>query len=75
MDDKQRTGFTKTGFSKSGFAACSHFNECKMGRLPCYYEEIDPEVKEYCACYQRNNPSKEGLSINQEKSQEQLSLF
>lgn len=50
-----RTGFTKLGFTKAGFSACSRWASCSMGKLECHYATIDPEVKEYCRCYQRNH--------------------
>lgn len=50
-----RTGFTKLGFSKSGFGACSQWASCSMGKFECHYAAVDPEVKEYCHCYQRNH--------------------
>lgn len=52
MNTKQKNGLTKTGFSRAGFASRSHFKECVMGKLTCYYEEIDSEVKTLCSCYQ-----------------------
>lgn len=54
-DNKSRVGFTKTGFSKSGFVACSHYKNCEMGRLFCYYKDIDPEVELHCYCFQRHH--------------------
>lgn len=78
---KQKNGFTKIGFSRAGFAACSHYKECDMGKDPCFYENIDPEVKEYCFCYQRNHSS-QGQEIIEVKDEEidnkiydQISLF
>lgn len=50
-----RTGFTKIGFTKSGFGCCGHFAFCDMGKTSCFYEESDPEAKEYCAAYIRNH--------------------
>ncbi|WP_209124432.1 hypothetical protein [Alkalihalobacillus sp. BA299] len=50
-----RSGFTKLGFSKAGFSACSHWASCSMGKLECHYAAIDPEVKNYCGCYQRHH--------------------
>lgn len=61
--NKPRTGFTKLGFSKTNFSACSNWNSCSMGKLSCVLEEIDPEAKEYCNCYQRHHKDK---IINQE---------
>jgi hypothetical protein len=82
MNNNSKAGFTKTGFSKAGFAACSHFNECLMGKLSCYYEKIDPEVKEYCFCYQRNHGSDTTIELNTPEKQKdnneedmQLSFF
>lgn len=86
MSKELKAGYTKTGFSKAGFAACSHYDECLMGKLSCFYADIDPEVKEYCFCYQRNqrkNESKEMYSLEERadktkeenKEVEQLSLF
>lgn len=45
---------TKIGFSKH-FGCCSNHSICQLGRLECVYEKIDPEVKNACACYQRNH--------------------
>lgn len=85
MDNTQKTGFTKTGFSKAGFAACSHWQTCELGKLTCHYAEIDPEVMEYCFCYQRNHSiedvliseieTKEEIEGIEETKKEQLSLF
>jgi len=55
IQSKSTSGFTKLGFSKSGFGCCGHFNTCEMGLHNCFYETIDPEVKEYCACYKRHH--------------------
>jgi hypothetical protein len=61
-----RAGVTSLGFSKSGFGCCGHFSTCSMGKLECYYATIDPEVKDYCHCYQRNHSApKEKLEAMQ----------
>lgn len=44
----------KLGFSDS-FSCCSHWQHCLQGIDTCYYESIDPEVKDGCHCYQRNH--------------------
>ncbi|UAL49817.1 hypothetical protein K7887_22115 (plasmid) [Sutcliffiella horikoshii] len=62
MGAKERTGFTKLGFAK-GFSCCGHFTECNMGKSDCYWEEQDPEAKEYCTCYQRNQQKKSSDKI------------
>lgn len=74
MENQQKSGFTNTGFSKSSFAACGHWTICNMGKLRCYYEEIDPEVMLYCACYQRNFVRNQELN-NKLNYKQQLSLF
>ncbi|WP_404359789.1 hypothetical protein LG291_25615 (plasmid) [Cytobacillus firmus] len=52
---KTTTGSTtETGFSKAGFSCCSRWKSCNMGET-CSYEMEDPEVKEYCRCYQRKH--------------------
>lgn len=45
---------SKLGFSDS-FSCCSHWQHCLMGVDSCYYDSIDPKVKEGCHCYQRNH--------------------
>lgn len=54
MNRPSRAGYTKTGFSKAGFGCCGNHVICQMGKRQCHYEEIDPEVKDYCAAYARN---------------------
>ena len=44
----------KLGFSDS-FSCCSHWQHCHTGLDTCYYDSIDPGVKEGCHCYQRNH--------------------
>lgn len=57
------SGFTSLGFSKSGFSCCSHFNLCEMGKGECFYQTIDPEVKNYCACYQRARSQEKAVAV------------
>jgi hypothetical protein len=51
-------GTTKTGYSKNGFSCCGFHYICNLGRLECYHDKEDPEVKEYCSCYQRHHSKK-----------------
>lgn len=85
----RRTGYTKIGFSKAGFSCCGHYVLCQMGKLPCYYKEKDPEAKNYCAAYLRNQNAKqmevplksptllkcEEVVVVVRNEEEQLSLF
>ncbi len=71
--------FTKTGFSKSGFSCCSHYAVCDMGRKDCFYEQMDPEVKTYCNCYQRNQSKdkdvdREKNAISREEVEDELEV-
>jgi hypothetical protein len=59
-----RTGFTKTGFTKAGFACCGHYKICNMGKGTCFYDETDPEAKEFCAAYKRNSGERQSQSQN-----------
>lgn len=66
-----RSGFTKLGFTKSGFGACAHWNVCNMGKNDCYYASKDPEVKDYCHCYQRNHSEKEEIELSSELNRQE----
>lgn len=84
MINNERAGFTKTGFSRS-FGCCSRFELCQMGKGQCFYETIDPEVRDGCAAYRREHlqvqvnvplkdePQKELTEKDEEYTQ--LSLF
>lgn len=58
-------GFTKTGYPTSGFSCCSYHQHCSLGKTECYHEKLDPAVKNYCRCYQRNHCE----SINKKNDQ------
>lgn len=82
MKQESDSQFTKTGFSKAGFACCGHWQYCDLGKGSCFYSEIDPEVKNYCACYLRHRNIRLPQDLQQqaqveEKKEEdmQLSLF
>lgn len=80
---KANSNFTRLGFSRKGFGCCGHWTACDLGKGTCHYDELDPEVKDYCSAYKKARaPKLEVTTIptieeTNNESQEfgQLSLF